>query len=261
MKRDYNTLVHPGSNLLKFPGYSKEKEPLHVRISLSPENPDNNYLHFFSQCLVDPNGKQFACLHDHCHDLYSCFRQEVLHEYLAYHALRFYPSDRRLWCQRVYPDIVNFLKPVSADDLPNFRISFNHRYVNKNEAVSQFFHEGTLRIDNNQNEPVLNLKVFSEIGDIKSDDSIILSIYKYSDEYGYEKVFHKIYSDQQDSILTLRELEIIRLCHEGLSSKMIADKLKLSIHTVKNHKRNIMEKTMTHNISELIHLCIQNRWL
>jgi DNA-binding CsgD family transcriptional regulator len=30
---------------------------------------------------------------------------------------------------------------------------------------------------------------------------------------------------------------------------------------VKNHKRNCMEKTQTHNISELIHICIQNRWL
>jgi DNA-binding NarL/FixJ family response regulator len=56
-------------------------------------------------------------------------------------------------------------------------------------------------------------------------------------------------------------MEIIRLCHEGLSSKMIAEKLNLSIHTVKNHKRNSMNKTLTHNITELIHLCIKNNWL
>jgi DNA-binding CsgD family transcriptional regulator len=42
---------------------------------------------------------------------------------------------------------------------------------------------------------------------------------------------------------------------------MIADKLNLSIHTVKNHKRNSMDKTMTHNIAELIHLCILNHWV
>lgn len=261
MKREYNTLVHPGSNHYHFPGNMTEKEPLSVGINLSPEITENNYLHFFGQCLVDHSGKQFACLHDHCHDLYSCFRQEVLHEYLTFHALRFHSADRRLWCLRVYPDIVNFLEPISANDLPNFRISFNHRYINKNEEISQFLHEGTLIYGNNQHEPVLNLKVFSEIGDIKSDDSIVLSIYKYSDENGYEKVFHKIYSNQKNSRLTQRELEIIRYCHNGLSSKMIADKLKLSIHTVKNHKRNIMEKTMTHNITELIHLCIQNHWL
>lgn len=261
MKREYNTLVHPGSSHRNFPGNTAEKEPLFVGINLSPEITENNYLHFFNQCLINHSGKQFACLHDHCQDLYSCFRQEVLHEYLTFHALRFHPADRRLWCLRVYPDIVNFLEPISANDLPNFRISFNHRYINKNEDISQFLHEGTLIYGNNQHEPVLNLKVFSEIGDIKSDDSIILSIYKYSDENGYEKVFHKIYSNQQNSRLTQRELEIIRYCHNGLSSKMIADKLKLSIHTVKNHKRNIMEKTMTHNITELIHLCIQNHWL
>lgn len=261
MKREYNTLIHPGRSHHKFPVNSTEKETLSEMINLSQQIIENNYLNFFSQCLVDHSGKQFACLHDHCHDLYSCFRQEVLHEYLTFHALRFHPTDRVLWCGQVYPDIINYLESISADDLPDYRISFNHRYISKNEDISQFLHEGTLIYGSKNHEPILNLKVFSEIGDIKSDDSIVLTIFKYSEENGYEKVFNKVYLNKQASILTQRELEIIRFCHEGLSSKLIANKLNLSIHTVKNHKRNIMEKTMTHNITELIHLCIQNHWL
>jgi DNA-binding CsgD family transcriptional regulator len=192
--------------------------------------------------------------------LHKCFREEVLQDYLLFHSLNFYPDDRLLWCEQVYPDIIDYFETVSTFDLPNFRISFNHRYINGKGVVSQFLHEGTLALDSN-NEPVLNMKVFSEIGDIKNDDSIVLTIFKYSEEIGYEKVFNNVYVNKQDSVLTSRELEIIRHCHKGLSSKMIADKLSLSIHTVKNHKRNIMEKTMTHNITELIHLCIQNHWL
>ena len=96
---------------------------------------------------------------------------------------------------------------------------------------------------------------------MKTDETMILSIFRYSSELGYQKVLTKVYRETSNSLLSQREKEVIKLCLEGLSSKMIADKLNLSIHTVKNHKRNCMEKTMTHNIAELIHMCITNNWL
>jgi DNA-binding NarL/FixJ family response regulator len=103
--------------------------------------------------------------------------------------------------------------------------------------------------------------VFSEIGDLKTDNTIRLTVFRYSSGQGYQKVFSKVYGENSNMLLSQREMEIIRLCLEGLSSKMIADKLNLSIHTVKNHKRNSMEKTLTHNMAELINLCIQRHWL
>jgi DNA-binding NarL/FixJ family response regulator len=42
--------------------------------------------------------------------------------------------------------------------------------------------------------------------------------------------------------ITDRELDIIRLISEGLSNKLIADKLELSTHTVNTHRKNIMSK-------------------
>jgi DNA-binding NarL/FixJ family response regulator len=122
-------------------------------------------------------------------------------------------------------------------------------------------HEGYVMFKENQLLPVLNLKVFFEIADIKTDETIVLTIFRYEESTGYQKVFTKAYGKYNNSLLTQREIEIIRLCSEGLSSKMIAEKLNLSIHTVKNHKRHCMDKTSTHNISELIHVCIQNHWL
>ena len=122
-------------------------------------------------------------------------------------------------------------------------------------------HEGAVMFQANRKMPVLSLKVFTEIADIKPDETMILTIFKYSADQGYIKVFTKAYSAEHVSCLSNRELEIVKLCHEGMSSKMIAEKLNLSIHTVKNHKRNIMAKTDTHNITELIHLCIKKHWL
>jgi DNA-binding NarL/FixJ family response regulator len=42
--------------------------------------------------------------------------------------------------------------------------------------------------------------------------------------------------------LTARELEILRLIAEGLSNQQIAQRLYLSVHTVKNHVHNMLER-------------------
>jgi DNA-binding CsgD family transcriptional regulator len=50
-----------------------------------------------------------------------------------------------------------------------------------------------------------------------------------------------------------RELEIIKLIESGLSSKEIADKLFLSVHTVNTHRSNILGKSGKSHISDLIY--------
>jgi hypothetical protein len=53
--------------------------------------------------------------------------------------------------------------------------------------------------------------------------------------------------------LSIREFEIIRMIEAGLSSKEIADKLFLSVHTVNTHRSNILEKAGKSQISDLIY--------
>jgi DNA-binding NarL/FixJ family response regulator len=50
-----------------------------------------------------------------------------------------------------------------------------------------------------------------------------------------------------------RELEILKLIESGMSSKEIADKLFLSVHTVNTHRRNILDGCGKCNISNLIY--------
>ena len=214
----------------------------------------------YSSCLVDRSGRQFVCFHQHCLKHDSCFKNELLDEIFDFQALHFHPDDKIRLQEKIFPDILLFLQEVPADELSDYRFSFNHRYIRKDGSISQFLQEGTLSISE-EYLPVLDLKVFTELGDFKTDESMILSIFRYSADQGYQKVCTKVYDNNDSTQLSHREIEIIKLCLEGLSSKMIADKLNLSIHTVKNHKRNCMEKTLTHNITELISLCIRSHWL
>lgn len=54
--------------------------------------------------------------------------------------------------------------------------------------------------------------------------------------------------------LTNREKEILLLIRQGFLSKEIADKLSLSIYTVNNHRKNILEKLDVDNMIEAINL-------
>jgi two-component system, NarL family, nitrate/nitrite response regulator NarL len=51
---------------------------------------------------------------------------------------------------------------------------------------------------------------------------------------------------------TQREIEVIQLLHEGYNGPNIAQKLFLSYHTVKTHKKNICQKLDVHTTVQLL---------
>ena len=61
--------------------------------------------------------------------------------------------------------------------------------------------------------------------------------------------------------VTDREIEIIRAIAEGLSNKLIADKLSLSTHTVNTHRKNIMAKLGVNNTAGVVMFAVKNQLL
>ncbi len=61
--------------------------------------------------------------------------------------------------------------------------------------------------------------------------------------------------------ITDRELDVIRLIAEGLSNKLIADKLELSTHTVNTHRKNIMTKLAIPNTAGIVMFAVKNNLL
>ncbi|WP_062350726.1 response regulator [Bacillus kwashiorkori] len=66
---------------------------------------------------------------------------------------------------------------------------------------------------------------------------------------------------KDQSILTTREKEIVRLSVLGFTNREIAEKLFISPKTVENHKTNIMKKLGLKNKSELIQYGLTNKYL
>lgn len=58
--------------------------------------------------------------------------------------------------------------------------------------------------------------------------------------------------------LSKREQEIVRFLSEGCSSKVIANSLSISVHTVNTHRQKIIEKTNTHNTGGAVRFAISH---
>ena len=57
-------------------------------------------------------------------------------------------------------------------------------------------------------------------------------------------------NEDYETLLSQRELEVLRLIHEGLLSKEIADQLHISLNTVNRHRQNILQKLKVNNAME-----------
>jgi DNA-binding NarL/FixJ family response regulator len=69
---------------------------------------------------------------------------------------------------------------------------------------------------------------------------------------------HKAQLPARD-ILTPRELEVLILIAEGLSSKELADQLGVSFKTVVCHRTRIMDKLDIHNVAALVRYAIREK--
>lgn len=52
--------------------------------------------------------------------------------------------------------------------------------------------------------------------------------------------------------LTLREIQVLKYLVEGMNSREIAKEMFISINTVQYHRKQLLRKTESHNVAELI---------
>lgn len=64
--------------------------------------------------------------------------------------------------------------------------------------------------------------------------------------------------EQEQAVLTKRELEVLNLVAMGLTNQEIADKLFVSVRTITNHRANLNAKTGSKNTVNLLSYAIKN---
>jgi DNA-binding NarL/FixJ family response regulator len=99
--------------------------------------------------------------------------------------------------------------------------------------------------------------------DVEEFNSALLSVSKNKTYYGTsitELIIRKKSSEFEipEVRLTPKEVEIVKLLALGYTTKIIADRIFISHHTVNTHRKNILRKLQINNTSELLMYAIKN---
>jgi DNA-binding CsgD family transcriptional regulator len=99
--------------------------------------------------------------------------------------------------------------------------------------------------------PLLDFSTVTDITPFKKDNRLTLAVYKLSSNYQHQLIHQEDFF-HSNLVFTRRQLEILELVARGLTSKQIAAELYLSIETVKNHRKKILEVSGAKNIAEAV---------
>lgn len=175
---------------------------------------------------------------------------------------RIHPNDIDFFtqCEKV---IARFLfEFLSPHQILNYKISYCFRNLVADGNYKLFLHQVvTLNLDDKGKlERVLG--VHSDISHITTVNNRKLSLLGLNGEPSYTNI--DVYKEKlgfikaDESNLTSRELDTLRLLAEGKTAQEIGEILFLSEGTIRKHRENILKKTNSNNTAHLISKSIRN---
>ena len=134
------------------------------------------------------------------------------------------------------------------------------------EAKRLFPEIKVLLVSGEDNNPELDAMIHAGLNGFVSKDvtpqglaTVITSIFEGKDYFGHDsESLSEEMSTTKGESLTQRELDIIRLCALGKTSKEIADELFISARTVESHKNKIFNKLGCNSTTEMVNYAFLN---
>lgn len=174
----------------------------------------------------------------------------------------------------IHPDDLTFVQEAELMTLEKMsEIGFEHmmqlkaaycfRMRVESGGYEMFYHQSLPTLKSESGELLEAVNIHTNIHHItpRNNYHVVVS------GIGERRNFHKMQWNGRKTvrpdalILSKREVEIIALLAKGLKTGAISEKLHISNHTVKTHRRNMLQKTQCKNSSELISLAFLQGYL
>lgn len=158
-----------------------------------------------------------------------------------------------------------FSSLLNPTDILQYKIVYTYKCRNYKGEERVMLHQATCLSLNEEGRFVHVFSIHSDITHLTSSSTENISFINIEDGESFynidtsEGVFdEKKLSKKENlrSLLSTRELEIVKQLALGYSADEISVNLNISVHTVKTHKKNILRKTDSRNSTQLVSVCL-----
>lgn len=185
------------------------------------------------------------------------------------HGLTNQPTTIKDIINQIHPDDLDFVVKAEEATLIKMReIGFEHQLFLKTsycfrmrvaDGSYHLFHHQAIHLSkDSMGRLATALNIHMDIQHLTTVNNKIVLV----TGIGHRDDFFQIDLAQRDKRLyipelTKREMEVLTLLAQGLSSREIADRLYIASETVRIHRKSLLRKTRTKNKSSLIITCIE----
>ena len=175
----------------------------------------------------------------------------------------FHADDFKIYNQKVFTANLSFLKNTPQTDHHNHIFSYTFRIKSASGKYKWILQRGSYITSKETNMPLYSMGMAMDLTNYKTDTIMLHTIEKNDQHNGLFNAINLetnyFYPNEEDALFTPQEKNAIKWIADGLSSKQLADKLFVSEHTIISHRKNMLKKTNTKNVAELVAFSIRNR--
>lgn len=169
-----------------------------------------------------------------------------------------HPEDLNELMNSTFKKITEYYFETAIEDRKKIRCSYDYRIKRADDKYIRLLQQTVVVDIDQEGRPLVDVGILSDITEYKKDSTISLFLTKYDQKDGFLTLKPGPEKHTKKDRISERELEILKLLMQGYSSKKIAEELSISVNTVRNHRQNLLEKTKTKNIAELVAFALSN---
>lgn len=205
--------------------------------------------------IINFPAKGYDFVSENVTTVFGVSSKELIAEGLSRSLLLFDKEHREIFSNKILVLMLEWLTNFSQSgkDVCKTKMTYHVYMLDRNGKKISTMHILKPIIKNENGIPILAIK---SIIDISLHKPIIQPNMRFEylnskDEYEMidSRAFHVGGSEEQS--LSIREQEILNLVTHGYKSKEIANKLSLSLHTVNNHRKNIVQKCKVKSLHQI----------
>lgn len=221
---------------------------------------DQNF--WLSPCITwifDLHTKKYVFVSNNIQSLLGYTPVEWMQGGLAFTKERIHPDDAaHLW--RLMRQVWEYLLNLPPKKRLNYRFNCDYRIRKANGSYARLLEQNNILHTNEQENIRYLLGVCTDITNCKKSEELTATILTPQNQACLE--YNSMAEEEEpliSNLLSKREKEILKLIADGYSSKIIADMLRISFHTVNTHRQKIIEKTNSPNTGGLIQFALMNK--